>query len=282
MRSQIDAVLGSRPVTGLFTACSASRLRVLAYHTVPDPQSFDEQLEYLTAAFHPVTQSDVIAAVLREKDLPSRALWVTFDDGDPSVLENGLPALERHGMKATMFICPGVIDTSDAFWWHAFEDMPDRLRQLKSLPDAERRIAIREEAASPARRQLSSDELIRWTNAGHDLGNHTWDHPCLDRCDPDAQRGQVERAHNWFERELGFAPRVFAYPNGDYASTTEAVLEELGYAVGLLFDHRLARPHGNPLQMSRLRVDASGELRRFQAIVAGTHPAAMHALRWSA
>ena len=60
------------------------------------------------------------------------------------------------------------------------------------------------------------------------VGNHTWDHPVLDQCSPEAQLVQTERAYRYLEQILGAAPTMFAYPNGNVAAATREVLEELG------------------------------------------------------
>ena len=41
------------------------------------------------------------------------------------------------------------------------------------------------------------------------VGNHTWDHPVLDQCSPEAQLVQTERAYRYLEQILGAAPTMF-------------------------------------------------------------------------
>ena len=139
------------------------------------------------------------------------------------------------------------------------------------------RDAVESKRGSPvARRQLTSDELTRWIESGHTIGNHSWDHPLLDRCEEDEQLRQIDRAHEWLVDRFGEAT-LFAYPNGNFTHSVDSRLRQLGYSAALLFDHRL-HDRGDPLRMSRIRVNADDELSEFRAKVSGLHPWIHHAL----
>jgi peptidoglycan/xylan/chitin deacetylase (PgdA/CDA1 family) len=152
--------------------------------------------------------------------------------------------------------------------------------RLKQVPDRERRGYVHELAGELERhlgrpvstRQITMDQLHRWEAGGHEIGNHTWDHPCLDRCDEAEQVRQVERADAWLS---GFSRpvKLFAYPNGNWSATVDAALVRLGYSVACLFDHSLAGLD-QPLRVSRLRVAADADLDRFRSVVSGLHSGA--------
>jgi peptidoglycan/xylan/chitin deacetylase (PgdA/CDA1 family) len=286
-----DRLLGSPPVSATWRRLR-NGLRVLAYHGVPDPPAFERHLEHLSSCYRPVGAEEVIDAVWAGTALGPRAVWVTFDDGEPDVLDHGLDALRRHGVPATLFVCPGVVGTDEPLWWHTVDravaagaaaavgvDVAERAR-LTQRPDDERReIVSRLDAELHRReidnrsRQLSWDDLDRWVDAGNTVGNHTWDHPCLDQCATHVQRTQIEDADRALARYLERA-RTFAYPNGNWSADAEATLERLGYDVGVLFDHCLAAPATHPLRMSRLRVDSGVPIWRLRAIASGAHSAA--------
>ena len=268
-------------------------LRVLAYHEIVDSDGFEAQLEYLVSMYNPVTISDVVKA-MAGGSLPPRPVWVTFDDGDPSVVELGLSGLDKHGIEATMFVCPGVIDTEIPFWWQiverasesglqlgsSSEDEPSQaLMRLKMMPDPRRhaeveelRQLLEEQIGEPfCVRQLTSEQLSRWRRSGHAVGNHTWSHPLLDRCDGNEQERQIKRAHAWLSERVGQSLVAFAYPNGNWTGQAERILRDLGYRVAVLFDHRLAQLE-EPMKLSRIRTRADGDLSRFRAMVSGLHP----------
>ncbi len=280
------AVLGSSYVSTMARSMTRRQLRVLAYHGVDDPLSFDRQMAHLVAAYQPVDAATVRAAVSGGAALPDRAVWVTFDDGRPDVVDQALPVLTRYGVPATLFVVAGLVDSTEPFWWEVIDQAiatgvvsdGTTLARLKRTGDEERRTEVAElrqnvEAVDGElrTRQLTTDDLRTWLDAGQDVGNHSWDHPCLDRCSPDAQGEQIRRAHDRLHELTGRPPDLFAYPNGNFSPPVDAELRRLGYELGLLFDHRLADVGADPLRMSRLRIDSQADLSRFRAIVSGSH-----------
>jgi peptidoglycan/xylan/chitin deacetylase (PgdA/CDA1 family) len=188
----------------------------------------------------------------------------------------------------TLFICPGVIDTRNPFWWQAVAQAQEggadsTVRLLKSRPDRERREAVSELIAAavgrgatpPWERQLTSASLADLEKTQATIGNHTWDHPTLDTCDLGEQEVQIKRAHDFLSGYKQFRP-VLAYPNGNWTPETEKFAQNLGYRLGLLFDHRLTDPSAPRFRWSRLRVSSDTPLRRFVAILSGAHPRFHH------
>jgi len=268
---------------------SAGRLRILAYHDVPDPATLDGHLAQLRSFYRPVSAAEVVAAHGGGAPLPSRAVWVTFDDGHPGALR-AAELLRQRGIRATAFVCPGVISPPRPFWWQVVDavstaagltsDAAAAVRiRLKAQADTDRRIETERALAelTAAGRPVPADQatvelLDRWVEHGHDLGNHTWDHPVLDTCTPEVQEQQVVRAHDWLRDRYGDM-RLFAYPNGNGTDHTRGLLTRLGYRHALLFDMRLAPRTPGRFELSRLRTDAADPADRFRATLAGSLPA---------
>ena len=270
------------------------RLTVLAYHGVDDPTCFGRQLDHLVRTAHPVSLDEVVGAVSRHRELPPRAVLISFDDGHRSLLEAGLPLLRERGLPAVAFVVAGLLDTDEPFWWVEVERLLagggraaayhglgawDLVRRLKAVPDGERLAVLaelRRTASRPAPRtpQLRRDELALLEAGGITVGNHTLTHPCLPRCDPGKAMAEVSEAHRLLGDALGHEPRTFAYPNGDWDEHAEEALAGAGYEAAFLFDHRAnpATPR-HPLRISRLRVNSTTSLGRFAMIVSGLHPA---------
>lgn len=288
--STADRVLAAAPLAAGARRLTAGHLRVFAMHDVADLDAFERQMRTLSDWFTPVPSERVAQWFRGERALPDRAAWFTFDDGEPSTVIDAAPILHRQGIPATVFVCPGLIDSGRAPWWEtvlrataagrtveldgvALRGQP-AVTALKRVPDTTRReivSALAETVGDEAERRVDVMDLQRWREAGGDIGNHTWDHPCLDRCDPDEQRAQLVQAHEWLVALLGRHPRLFAYPNGDHTAHAESVLEELGYEVGLLFDHGLASLEQHHLRLSRLRLDSDDDLPRGRAVLSGLH-----------
>ena len=288
-------VLGSTLVSS-FASRTFTGTRVLAYHDVPSEDQFESNVRAVLRWCDPVDPS----APGRPNDLTSvrNRVLITFDDGHASVVENALPVLLRLGVPALMFVSPGIASGDRVFWWdaaHCVESSGARARvaphldperslvdALKNVRDSDRRTILERamnEIGPDARRQAATPEQLRtWRDAGMTLGNHTWDHPCLDQCTEAEQRHQVQAAHAWLDEFVGGPPTFFAYPNGDWTIETETLLIELGYEAAYLFDHRLDRST-NPLRRSRLRIDAGATTARTRAIVSGAHSAAFNQRR---
>jgi peptidoglycan/xylan/chitin deacetylase (PgdA/CDA1 family) len=288
----IDRLLRRSPAQPLFRWRAARRLVVLAYHDVRDGDLFRAQMEHLARVARVVSADDVCCALRGEIELAPRSVLVTFDDGDRSVYQAGVPILQGLGLPAVVFIVAGLLDTDTPFWWVEAEALVGRVRpsnghrgspaeavrEMKRLPDAERRealAALRRAAAPEEIRtpQLRSEELRAMHASGIEIGNHTWSHPCLDRCDDAGVAEEVVRAHDALREVLGRAPRLFAYPNGNRDARVPPLLRELGYDACFLFDHRIGRfPPGDPYAVSRVRVNSTTSMDRFRIILSGLHP----------
>jgi peptidoglycan/xylan/chitin deacetylase (PgdA/CDA1 family) len=274
--------------------CTASRpLRILAFHGVTDLDRFDDLVRAICLAYRPVSADDVASALRGDAELPDHPVWFTFDDGLASTFQAG-QLLAHHGVRATAFVCPGVIGSGRGWLWfqavqsalsNGLVDLADEpkynLGNLKALPDDERRILVdilierlsqAGELPPPA---AKVGDLRVWCQQGHTVGNHTLDHPCLDTCSPDEQRRQIQSAH----RELvawGIEPQFFAYPNGNWTAESAEVVHDLDYVGALLFDHRLAKNKSESTRLSRLRIDSDAPPRRAMSILSGAHSFAYH------
>jgi peptidoglycan/xylan/chitin deacetylase (PgdA/CDA1 family) len=268
---------------------SSRRLRIVAYHDVPRARTFQAQLTHLRSHYVPVSAEQVVSAVQGDATLPRRAVWVTFDDGLADVVENALPELSTHEVRATLFVCPGAVSSRSTLWfdrarlaardgWRIGNTRSEAevLRHLKRVPDAERRALISD--LEPAGRPVAQEEQLReWIASGMNVGNHTWDHPLLDRCDPEEQASQIREARAWLDDRFPGQPRVFAYPNGDWSESAERAVAASGESLGLLFDHRLANLAQRRFRLSRLRLDSTAPLARTRAVLSGVHSTLFHA-----
>ena len=131
-------------------------------------------------------------------------------------------------------------------------------------------LRLASQAGVPITLSAGKADLTRWVEDGHEIGNHTWDHPCLDKCSPDGQIEQVTRGHEAL-LGIGIHPRFFAYPNGNLSPVTARAIQELNYTAGLAFDHRSTNLKRSPDSLSRLRVSADASSERLESILSGAH-----------
>lgn len=136
---------------------------------------------------------------LRRADPPTApAFTISFDDAHRSVLEHAAPILEALDVPATLFVPTAFVETSTEF--------------------------------------LGWDDLRRLRDAGWTLGSHTASHPRMGWRLYDEDEAahlarlvrEVEVSREQMERELGEAPRLFAYPFGEAPSVARRAAERAG------------------------------------------------------
>lgn len=294
----LDALMGRGPLASLGRWWNRNRLVVLAYHGVDDRARFSKHLDLLKRKYNVVSLDDVVAAI-DGAPLPKHAVLITFDDGERTVLTDGLPELQQRGLPSVLFAIADFIDSNKPFWWFETErlvndgatsatlgEKPDAaaaVRDIKVLPDAERMQILEELRASSGaavfQGQLTSDELRHLDESGMVVENHSWSHPLLDMCDDEKITHEVDAASARLEEIVGRPMRAFAYPNGNYDDRVVSAVRQSGTTAAFAFNHKIDpwRP-SDLMVMSRVRVNSDTSLDRFSAIVSGVHPA-IHTLR---
>ncbi|MBE7218384.1 MAG: polysaccharide deacetylase family protein [Caulobacteraceae bacterium] len=116
--------------------------------------------------------------------------WATFsfDDAPASVLGAGLPILEAHGLRATIYACPGLAGG---------------VTSLGRLMDA--------------------GELRRAAAGGHEIGCHTNSHRDLARASSAETRAELDASAAGFAAAGLPPPATFAYPYGETDVASKAV-----------------------------------------------------------
>jgi peptidoglycan/xylan/chitin deacetylase (PgdA/CDA1 family) len=189
---------------------------VLCYHALSHtwdaelsttPDLFERQLRrLLDRRYQPVRFSE---AVNRPAARPVFA--VTFDDAYRSVLELGLPILERLEIPATVFAPTDYVGTERPMAWPGIEQWLGGPYEHELLP-------------------MSWSELDRLAGAGWEVGSHTGSHPHLTRLDNVALADELQRSKAACERHLPGPCESIAYPYGDVDQRVIAAAARAGYA----------------------------------------------------
>ena len=104
----------------LASSAGGTKLSILIFHRVlpePDPifpdeldaRHFDQMMGWINSWFN-VMPLDAAVNAIKGRNLPARALAITFDDGYADNRTVALPILKRHGLSATFFIATGYLD----------------------------------------------------------------------------------------------------------------------------------------------------------------------------
>ena len=207
----------------------------LCYHAVSDnwpaalavtPAQFESQLNWLaTQGYRGVTFRELVAHQSED-----RRLAVTFDDGYRSVMQ-ALPALERLGWPATIFVPPAFMDGAQALKWPGVDHWHDTAHGHELAP-------------------LSWTELRVLAGRGWEIGSHTLSHPRLTRLDDDALRLELRSSRVACEGRLRMECAAVAYPYGDVDGRVVAAAAAAGYVAGAA----LGNPRLAPLSLAFPRV----------------------------
>ena len=99
----------------IFNKFFKNRLRVLAYHEIADLAKFEAQIKWLKTKYNIIDIQILKDHLLRNNKLPPKPLLITFDDGDFSVYQDGLPILQRYKIPAALFIITNLINSKNIF-----------------------------------------------------------------------------------------------------------------------------------------------------------------------
>lgn len=231
--------------------------------------AFRAQMAWLARHCEPI-HPDALADRLARPSRRRPAVLVTFDDGYRDYHDNAWPVLRELRIPAVVFLATSFMGTSRMIWtdevWDAFHrtrraevEFPwdgarhalagdgarrraesAAKRYLKAIPDAERvrcqaalceRLGVDPGDGHHGRQMLSWDE-VRATREGTVYGGHTHTHPILSQLPAAAADREIALCAEHITRELGEAPRTFAYPNGraqDFNADNRASLQRHGF-----------------------------------------------------
>lgn len=276
------------PFSKLVSACTSKQLRVIAYHTVPEPAIFDKQLRHLKTRYNVIGIQDLLNYIKASKELPENSILITFDDGDFSVYEYGLPLLAKYSFPSILFVITDLINSNDDFWWKQIERHYDsnsrtyqnarkKINELKKVSNKERELYLKGISGFHTR-QLTTGELLECERKGMHIGNHTASHPMIDRCSAEEIKLELNKTKKSFNEWKLSGYNIFAYPNGNWEPISEKILVEKGVKLAFLFDHKINRSlkNFNPMRISRIRVSTDTPLDEFKVKVSGLHSRLMN------
>lgn len=120
---------------------------ILMYHRIAEPlfdpwalsvspSRFAEQIDWLKRHRLPMSMDEFVSRLIR-RELPSRAVAITFDDGYRDNLLSAKPVLERERVPATVFVATEFLGSKAAFWW---DELVDLILARRDAADMELRI----------------------------------------------------------------------------------------------------------------------------------------------
>lgn len=175
------------------------------------PDTLDSQLSTLEKDGYVTTTF----SALEKKNIPSKPLIITFDDGYEDAYTQALPLLKKHKMKAVFYIITGFVGTPNYLTWKQLEEMRD---------------------------------------AGMEIGAHTVDHKNLSTLPSDKQQKEIDDSITMLQDKLDVTVNSFAYPSGKYNIWSLNILKRAGIPFAVTTQSGIASDGYYPLQLPRVRV----------------------------
>ena len=239
-----------------------SDVLALCYHAVsedwPDamsvhPDRLERQMSRLLERGYVAT---TFTRAVTEPPAP-RTLAVTFDDACRSVVERGLPILDRLGIPATLFVPTDYVGAREPMDWPELAQWLSTDHRSELLP-------------------VDWDDIRALHGAGWEIGSHTCSHPHLPELDAQRLAEELSRSRAEIERRLGVRCTSLAYPFGECDSRVAAAARAARYrTAAALLPSRIGRPRA--LMWPRVMVGYGDSDARFARQV---HPATRAAQSW--
>lgn len=209
------------------------KVPILMYHYVSDPPAgadeyrvdlsvspaaFREQMTYLRDnGYTPIDLYALSTAIVGSTELPDKPVIITFDDGYSDNYHNAFPILQEFGFKGTFFVISEFIDRGREGYmdWGMIEAM---------------------------------------ARAGQRIESHSRTHPNLTEKDHAGLIWEILGAQETIAAHIGYRPRYFCYPGGDYNEATIQLLRELDYWGALTTASGSWHGFNNRFEWERLRL----------------------------
>ena len=232
------------------------RVAILNYHSLGakasppfrryalTPRRFVEHLEYLDAnGYRTITISSLAQLLRSPSPQPSaRIVALTFDDAFLDFREHAVPAMQRFGMTATLFVPTGFVGSTSV--WLAGE-------------------------GEGQRRVLGWSELEEIAAAGFECGAHSHTHSELDRLPTTALEGEVVQPKALLEDNLGREVSAFAYPFGYFDRRVRQAVAAAGYTAACAVGEIAASWRSDRYALPRLTVTWNTDTMGLERLLAG-------------
>jgi peptidoglycan/xylan/chitin deacetylase (PgdA/CDA1 family) len=184
------------------------KVPILMYHYISTPPedadiyrvdlsvtetAFAEQMAYLKDnGYTTIDLYDLSLAITNQAELPEKPIILTFDDGYADNYQNAFPVLEANGQKGVFFVVTEFIDLNREGY-------------------------------------LSWDMVKEMADAGMRFESHSRTHPDLTTLSADGLIWELRGSQETLAAHIGYTPRYFCYPGGDYNDETIAMLQDLDF-----------------------------------------------------
>jgi peptidoglycan/xylan/chitin deacetylase (PgdA/CDA1 family) len=254
------------------TLAQRGGIPILMYHSISDdapedrdsyfatttaPQVFHDQMQFLhSEGYRTITLSEA-SRQLESNTRPEieKQVVITFDDGFEDFYLNAVPAMQRFGFTATMYLATDYVGK----WTQRFK----------------------------GRNCLTWSQVSELEAAGMSFGSHTVSHPQLYSIQMRQVENELRDSKKVIEDNLGHAIDSFCYPyafpeqDKDFTSNVRQLLTHCGYSQGVCTIVGIAAPHSDRLFLPRLPVSSRDDSQFLRAKLEGGYDW-LHKLQFTA
>ena len=206
-----------RLVTFGRTRASAFRMLLLHGIEVQEHDAFDRLVAYIVKEHGVISPAEAVEEPADQGVV--RPTWClpclfTFDDGFASNFEIAASVLDRYGVKALFFVCPGLTELEGDVQRRAIARQMFQGRvEAEDLP--------------PSVRLMNWDELRSLKERGHVIGCHGMRHRRLTEIDKGELIQEVDAAGDLMDTRLAQETDWYAYAFGDIRSIDRPAIEAI-------------------------------------------------------
>lgn len=193
---------------------------------------FEAHIRELTAGdYHVLPLPRIVDALSRGVALPDRTVAITIDDAYASVHREAFTRLRQAGLPFTVFVATDPIDRMSG-------------------------------------NHMTWDEIRALHDAGVTIGAQIAAPDPMTQRDAAANRADLRRARTRLTEELGVAPNLFAYPQGEFSAAIRADVAAGGYRAAFGLQSGVAHAGADLWALPRfLMNEAYGGIDRFRLAV---------------
>jgi peptidoglycan/xylan/chitin deacetylase (PgdA/CDA1 family) len=261
-----------------------SQVAIITYHRIcpknnnwslepTPPHLFRQQMEYFLKHYELISLIELVRRLLEGKNLPQKAVIITFDDSYTDTYLYAYPFLKEHHIPATFFLTTGPIKNNTLFWWdkvgyiiqhmkisefNLFElgnfllsSDKDRLRVQANITEALKLInedrksflinKLLDISGVDIPSNLTKELILSWdqvkdmSNNGITFGAHTVNHSILTNMPLKQAEWEITQSKRDIENVLNKDINLFSYPNGDFNFDLISIIKESGFDCAVSF-----------------------------------------------
>lgn len=200
-------------------------------------EDFEEQLKWLKENdYHPITTSDLYKWLNNEKELDTKSVLITIDDGNISTYYLALPLIEKYGFHAVSFVITSRVGDKTS------EFNPQKMDYIG--------------------KDVIEDILLNHPSL--ELGSHSYNlHGRVNNKSPkDLSKEEISKDVAKSKEIL--KTDLYCYPFGGRSKNYEEALKENGYKMSFVFGtSKKTRITNNVYEISRITIDGDMTLEEF-------------------